>query len=393
MRETTMNDVILELLRKKIAQSTLSDEEHALLEQWADASPHFRELLERAGNDALLMADLTERHALDKTQAWSKVAARIGVEEPRLAPVRPMFLRSRWWVAAALVVIMAGATYFALYQKENNKGAIVRKEVIDVPPGHEGAVLTLADGSKVSLDSNSNMVVALQGGVTAKVVNGVLRYEGDGNEVVYNTMSTPRGRKFSVVLPDGTMVWLNAASEIRYPSMFKGGERLVELKGEGYFEVAKNAAMPFRVSLSGKAEVEVLGTSFNVKAYTNESSIRTTLIEGSVLVRRGKEETRMRPGEQARIAENIFVSQAVDIEQVMAWKNGLFNFDGADLKEVMTQLERWYDIEVVYENEVPAATFFGKISTRNSLQQVLSILEKSEVKFRLEAGNRLVITQ
>lgn len=393
MPEITINEIILELLRKKMEHGVLSVEEDALLQQWADSSTHSRALLERVRNDRLLMADLAERHALNKALAWDKVAARIGAKEERAAMVRPMLLLKRWWVAAALIILIAGGAYWGLYKPEKDRDGLVRKEAMDIPPGHEGAVLTLADGSTVALDSTVNTVVALQGGVVAKVVNGVLVYEGEGREVVYNTMATPRGRKFSVVLPDGTVVWLNAASTLRYPSMFKGKERLVELKGEAYFEVAKNADMPFRVRLNRKAEVEVLGTSFNVKAYDNETFIRTTLIEGSVLVRREKEERMIRPGEQARIAENISVSQDVDLEQVMAWKNGVFNFDGADLREVMTQLERWYDIEVVYENGPPAATFFGKISTRNSLRQVLSILEKSEVKFRLEAGNRLVITQ
>jgi ferric-dicitrate binding protein FerR (iron transport regulator) len=395
MSEILIDITILELLHKKVKEGSLLPAEAELLENWAGSSIHHRALADRIGNSKLLLADLSERYALNSDMAWKRVAARTVEKETASlkAPVRRINVIRRWWGAAAILLLAGIGTYFFTTIQKDKAPSIVENRSADIPAGKDGAVLTLADGSQVSLDSVQNATIALQGGVTAKVVDGTLIYEGTGNEAVYNTVSTPKGRKYRVILPDGTIAWLNAASNIRYPSAFSGAERKVELKGEAYFEVAKNNKKPFRVTINEKAEVQVLGTSFNIKAYDNEPVVRTTLLEGSVRVRNGKEEKVLRPGEQARMGAGIELSKEVDIDQVMAWKNGLFNFDGAGIEEIMKQLERWYDIEVIYENGIPATTFFGKISARNSLQKVLSILEKSEVKFRLENGRQLVILQ
>lgn len=307
-------------------------------------------------------------------------------------------LRKWGWVAASIVFLLGIGVYFWISKNENNK-PVIAAVTTEIQPGKDGAVLTLADGSEVLLDTILNGTIALQGGATAKVVNGTLLYEGAGNKVVYNTMRTPKGRQFHVTLPDGTQVWLNAASSIHFPTVFGGTERRVEITGEAYFEVAKNKKMPFRINVNNKAEVEVLGTHFNVNAYSNERTVNTTLIEGSVRVN----DIVIKPGQQAQIAgsasleevdkttEKIRVVDNVDTEKVMAWKNELFNFDGASVEEVMKQLERWYDIEVVYENGVPDLKFFGEISRNITLNGVLKILSRADLKFSIEADRKLII--
>lgn len=302
--------------------------------------------------------------------------------------VRKGYFVRRWWVAASILFAMlVGAYWWTSYNSKLAAPAVAGNS-LPVVPGSNGAVLTLADGSKVLLDSIQQAVVALQGGATASVVNGELVYEGTGNEVVYNTMTTPKGRQFNMTLADGTRVWLNAASSIRYPTVFSGKERRVEVSGEAYFEVAKNAAMPFKVQVKDVAEVEVLGTHFNLNAYENEAAVNTTLLEGSVKVNG----TIIRPGQQAQVMANspeTKVVQRADIEQVMAWKNGIFRFQDADLKQVMKQLERWYDIEVKYEGAIPDIHLQGKMDRGVALEDVMRFLADYNIATRLE--NRTLI--
>jgi transmembrane sensor len=291
------------------------------------------------------------------------------------------------WVAAAAIIVVAGIGYW--FWAGNNKQTtdlVEIAETVNIPPGKEGAILTLADGALVLLDTVSNGTVALQEGVTAKVVNGALVYEGTGNKSSYNTMSTPKGRQYKLTLPDGSEVWLNAASSIRYPIAFTGRERKVELQGEAYFEVKKNARQPFVVDAGNKAQIEVLGTSFNVSAYANEKELNTTLIDGSIKVNG----TIVKPGQQARIIDNVRIINNADTEKVMAWQRGFFNFEGASLEEVMRQLERWYDIEVEYQNGIPAIAFGGEMKMNTSLNGILLALEKSGIHFKQE-GRTLIV--
>jgi ferric-dicitrate binding protein FerR (iron transport regulator) len=223
--------------------------------------------------------------------------------------------------------------------------------------------------------------------------NGQLIYKAKNSSgVAYNTMTTPKGRQFSLVLPDGTKAWLNAASSLRYPTAFVGRERKVEVTGEVYFEVAKNKQMPFKVKVNENMEVEVLGTHFNINSYSNEASINTTLLEGSVQISNQSQKQILKPGQQARVNndQKINIVSDVNLKKVMAWKNGVFDFDDASLQEVMHQLERWYDIEVVYERGVPDIEFVGTLSRDLSLEDVLKGLKLSEVNFRIE-GRKLVI--
>ncbi|WEK38356.1 MAG: DUF4974 domain-containing protein [Candidatus Pseudobacter hemicellulosilyticus] len=311
------------------------------------------------------------------------------------AEVVPMPARSRtnrlgYWMAAASVLFLLGSgLYFYVFNKK--PAAPVPVAATDeILPGRQGALLTLADGSLVSLDTLKNGSIALQGGVMARLVNGALYYEGKGDRVVYNTMSTPRGRQFQLTLPDGTKVWLNASSSIRYPNLFTGGERKVTVTGESYFEVAHNPDMPFVVNVQDKAEVSGQGTHFNVNGYGDEGGLSATLLKGMLRVKAAGQSVTLQPGQQATLDQQLKVEQEVDLEKVMAWKNGLFNFNGSKLEVVMKQLERWYAIEVVYEKGIPDITVGGEMSKDISLNGLMVVLEKLDVHYRIE-GRRLTI--
>ena len=316
----------------------------------------------------------------------------------RSATIISIFHRKWFRYAAAIIILSGVGLFFLTNNKQGNseKSTIAKSKSADIEPGKQGAILTLIDGSKMLLDSLGNGVVTTQNGTKVLLQNGQLVYKTGNSskaEIGYNTMTTPKGRQFQLVLPDGSKVWLNAASSIKYPTVFSSNERKVEVTGEAYFEVVKNAASPFRVRVNDETEIEVLGTHFNVNSYMNEESINTTLLEGSVSVKNGSGKLILQPGQQARVAgnEKIKLFAEVDVEKVMAWKNGVFNFEDATLEEVMRQLERWYDIDVVYEKNIPRLEFYGKMGRDLSLATVLRGLEKSNVHFRIEEGRKLVV--
>ncbi|HEX6429233.1 MAG TPA: FecR family protein [Niastella sp.] len=340
--------------------------------------------------------------------------------------VRRLPLLRRWWVAASIIVLLSVGAYLLI--KTNSPTHVTGSA--EILPGKDGAILTLADGSQILLDSIQNGVVARQGGTTATIVNGTLIYEGRGGEAVYNIMSTPKARKFHLILPDGTEAWLNSASSIQYPTTFTGNERKVTVTGEVYFEVAtlrlgSGQKMPFKVNVHDQAEIEVLGTHFNVKAYENEPVINTTLLEGSVIVKSevggkksettAKNSVILKPGQQAQILvgekklqvigvlpkdtaakkaanqKGVTVISNTDVDKVMAWKNNVFDFNNIAFVDAMYQLERWYDIEVVYEKGIPTnIELNGKMTKDVTLNDLVVILEKIGVKCRLE-GRKLVI--
>jgi transmembrane sensor len=310
----------------------------------------------------------------------------------------PLFRR---WVAAAAAVVILAVAYLWFTYKPSKQVAVVSPIPLknDVAPGRDGAILTLADGRTVVLDSLGNGLVAVQNGSKISLRNGQLMYDGThpaSAETVYNTVITPKGRQFQLVLSDGTKVWLNAASSLRYPASFTGKERNVDVTGEVYFEVAKNARMPFHVRVNDETEIEVLGTHFNVNSYRDEASINTTLLEGSVRILSKGEKAVLKPGQQAQAGQYakhdpIKIVSTVNVEKVMAWKNGVFDFQDASLEEMMRQLERWYDIDVVYEKGVPKLEFIGKMDRDLSLLNVLRGLEMSEVHFRIEDRKLIVL--
>ncbi len=276
--------------------------------------------------------------------------------------------------------------------------------VIDIEPGENKAILTLGDGSKIILDDAKNGVLANQGGNSVlKAAEGEVIYSflSEVNDslvqdelapVVYNTIETPKGGKFQIKLPDGSKVWLNAASSLRFPTAFNGTKRQVELKGEAYFEVSPDKSKIFEVNTRNQV-VQVLGTHFNINAYLDEPTVNTTLLEGSVRVSdlRTNISQLLKPGEQSQLSEHIEIINMKNTNEAVAWKEGYFQFDEADINTVMRQIERWYDVSVVYEGNLPNYRFGGEIERNLSLLQVLKILEKTKVHFRLEGREVIVM--
>ena len=292
---------------------------------------------------------------------------------------------------AASILIAVGIGTFVVFQKGDEAPVVVvSKQVNDKAPGKTGAILTLADGSKIVLDSLGNGLVANQNNTTVSKKNGALVYKsGNNSELVYNTMTTPRARQYNLELSDGTKVWLNASSSLTFPTSFASNERKVILTGEAYFEVAKDKKRPFRVSVN-EMQVNVLGTHFNINAYDDEATINTTLLEGSVLLSEKSQKVLLKPGEQAQKQKKgtIVVNNKVNIDKVMGWKNGVFYFENADLQTVLREISRWYDVDVVFEKGIPVRTFEGEIQRNLKLSQVLKILEKNKVHFKID-GNVL----
>lgn len=306
-------------------------------------------------------------------------------DEPKVRRMQPR----TWWAAAAAVLLLAGSVY--LLRPTPKQDVVVTAPAVDVAPGKNGAVLTLAGGEQIVLDSLGNGVVASQNGTSISINNGALAYDAvNASGSTLNTISTPPARQFRLTLPDGSKVWLNASSAITYPTAFAGKNRTVEVDGEAYFEVAKDAAKPFRVKMKD-AEVEVLGTHFNINAYKNEPGIKATLLEGRIRAGKGTDNVLLQPGQQAEITNGVTVNGTVNVTQVVAWKEGTFNFDQLGVEEVMRQLARWYDVEVVYEKGIPDNKFYGEIGRNLNLSQVLEGLKASGLHFRLENEKRLVV--
>ena len=294
-------------------------------------------------------------------------------------------------VAAAILLAFVSGIWVYIEKSKNNPEIIETSKIIDVAPGGNKATLTLADGTTIVLDSANNGTLAAQGNVQViKLEDGQLSYNGTaGTALMYNTIHIPKGGQHQLVLADGTKVWLNAESSLHYPTSFVGKERKVTLMGEGYFEVAKNADKPFYVQV-GVMKVQVLGTHFNINAYSDEKNIATTLMEGKVTVNNGIEEILLKPGQQAQASSNQLKKvYDVDMDEILAWKNGEFVFNETELRDAMKSLSRWYNIEVVYENKLPATYLYGSISRKKSLIEVLKIMESSGLKFKIEKSGTI----
>jgi transmembrane sensor len=257
----------------------------------------------------------------------------------------------------------------------------------------------LADGKRIILTGAKNGTIAKDhNAIINKTADGQLVYQSDDKETASskrpaeNLLQTPRGGEYHLILADGTNVWLNAASSIRYPTAFTGNDRRVEVTGEAYFEVAHNAAKPFRVTSKGQT-VEVLGTHFNINAYDDEPGIKTTLLEGSVKVSNKDQKAILKPGQQAIVQSinNSIIIKNANTEEVVAWKNGYFLFDGEKIESIMRKVSRWYDVDVQYEQTMPDVAFGGSISRFENVSQLLEVLQRTgSVHFKIE-GRRLTV--
>lgn len=336
----------------------------------------------------------------EKDEVEKMLESRI-LEKIRLQNKKPrtIYLLSRkyWWAAASIVLVLGFSTYFLVFNKTLKPSSIVSTtEPNDVSaPQSNKAIITLSNGQKVFLDSISNGALAVQGNVKlVKLASGEIVYQSSGElseNIQYNTLENPRGSKvINMVLADGSKVWLNAGSSLNYPVAFVGSERKVSVSGEAYFEVAHDASKPFVVH-NGSLDVRVLGTHFNVNAFTeDDNNIKVTLLEGSVKISNGSSNCLLEPGQQALVSKEMKILNDVDLNKVMAWKNGYFQFDKASLQSVLKQVSRWYDIEVIYEGKNQPREFVGEIERDLSLSEVFKILEINKVNFTLE-GKKLIV--
>jgi transmembrane sensor len=309
--------------------------------------------------------------------------------------------RKRLTIAASIIFITGAAAllHFNTGSTKNTSLVTIQKpdQNNDVAPGHDNALLTLADGSAIVLDSAANGTLVQEGNIKVLKMDGQISYAGNNeaeDKIVYNTMSTARGNQYHLQLADGSKVWLNAASSIRFPTTFAGNERSVEITGEAYFEVTHDAAKPFTVKISSTSgtdggEVQVLGTHFNINAYDDEAAVRTTLAEGKVKVTRAGSLVLLQPLQQAvwnKENEKLKVRHA-DLGKELAWKTGMFEFQDDDLPTIMRQLSRWYDVNVRFEGPLSKKVFNGSIRRQASLSQVLQILKLAGVSYTLEGKN------
>lgn len=319
------------------------------------------------------------------------------------AIIIPLY-KKRWLkyaVATAVIIILSISCYLTFFLSSAKKNIAQHPANTNntILPGGDKATLTLADGRTIFLDSTSIGTIARQGNTKiVKNSNGQIVYtpQTSGvNEVYFNTISTPSGGQFHIVLPDGSDVWLNASSSIKFPSGFTGNERKVEISGEAYFEIVKNVSMPFKVRVDGNEEIEVLGTHFNVMAYNNEEASKTTLLEGSIKITNNSITNFLKPGQQAISgkAGKINIVSDVNTSHVIAWKNGLFDFDNDMLPEIMRQIARWYNAEVVYQGTVPSGHYAGSIKRESNITQVLDMLEfAGNVKFSID-GTKIIVKE
>ena len=324
------------------------------------------------------------------------------VIHPKVVPLQPKVRQIGWaklTAAAVILIAVAAGVYFYLTPISQKPIADIQTKQNDiVPPSDNKAVLTLADGTKIELDSSGNGTLAVQGHVQViKKSTGEISYAGtSAGEVSYNTLSVPRGSKpMSLILSDGSKVWINVGSSLTYPTAFTGNERKVNITGEAYFEVVHNAKMPFRVQ-NGDLTINDLGTHFNVNTYEDEAAERITLLEGSVRVNRGTVSGLLKPGQQARINNNsnsdIKILDDVNMDEVMAWKDGKFMFDNnTDIYTIMRQISRWYNVDIDYQGKINQR-FWGSISKNVNVSQVLKILEAAGgIKFKVEENKIIVM--
>lgn len=307
-------------------------------------------------------------YPMNENAAQDMLQAILQTPLPDQRPARVTGFR-RWYAAAAVLLLVAAGGY-VIWQTNRPSSGIFPTTAQDIAPGRNGAILTLDDGTELVLDSLGNGQIARQQGAHLMLNNGNLSYTPEENTkatIAYNTITVPKGRQFRITLPDGSAVWLNAASSIRYPVQFSKRERTVTLSGEAYFEIAQHSDAPFLVQLRNGASVAVLGTSFNIHAYENEPAINTTLLSGAVKIRTRSQEAVLQPGQQAGISDQIHVSDGADLQKAVAWKNGYFDFNGMDLAYAMRQIARWYEVEIVYTGNIPDVHLYGRISRDISL--------------------------
>jgi len=398
-----LNHRIKDLIIKHL-KGELAVEEQLELQKWTEVSDDNLHVFHQLTEPDPLSENLKEYYEA-KTNIRNKIDTRIktfALPESPVPQIRSINRRLRIYVTAAALLSLFIISYFWLASRfdSSSKARPVPAPVAvqDVAPGGNKATLTLANGSTIVLENADDGRLTEQGATQVSKQKNALSYTAAPSRntapsaIVYNLLTTPRAGQFQVVLPDGTKVWLNNASSLRYPTSFSTPTREVELTGEAYFEVAKNVSKPFLVKLPDGAAVRVLGTSFNVMAYTDEPEIRTTLLQGSVKIKKGTQSITLLPGQQVQLGTQLRVIKNVDVEESIAWKNGLFEFHDADIETVMRSIARWYDIQVSFKEDKSKYNRLAFFSVRrdNYVSDILLALEASGYHFKME-GNEIVV--
>jgi len=410
LMNTGIPDRIIELITRNII-GEISAAEKAELDQWVDSSEQNRLFFSQINNRSDLKAKWQDYNEPDENQAWRKLAGDIPEINMAIAARPRVFNWRSFTIAAAVISIVSVAGWYFLTKNTTRKPeekAPVASTRTDVEPGGNKAVLTLADGTRIVLDNAENGSLARQGSTAILKQQDLVTYKqgesAPANEVLYNTISTPRAGQYHVILPDGSNVWLNAASSIHFPTQFTGKDRKVDISGEAYFEVTKDKTRPFKVAIlpgsraNKPVEIEVLGTHFNVNAYIDENYFNTTLLEGSIRLTLGESagiSKMLTPGEQAlfnKEADKLSVTKSEDAQSSISWVKGIFHFEQSDIKAVMRQLSRWYNVDIVYEGKVSEEKITGDAERNIPLSKMLDRLEKmTSVHFSLQGQTVKVI--
>ena len=388
MSTTEPNNRLTELLQKYVAKTINEEEYNELFGYLADQENKEKVLSFMDEHQKDVQAELNV-HETDWDSMYANITNKGNHANHRIL--------NRWKVAiAAMLVVTAGYTIYRISSKQ----AFVAKQEYtyknDVAPGGNKAILTLADGSQIALTNHANGNLATDGKITIeKDADGQLVYhiknensngEDGSRQLKYNTVTTPAGGTYCVILSDGSKVWLNAASSLKFPIAFAKDQRKVEVSGEAYFEIEKDQTRPFLVQ-NGNSEIKVLGTHFDIMSYHDESLSKVTLLEGSVQFTKNNRSELLKPGFQILYQENSTNTkqQAANVEEVMAWKNGLFVFNNTTIDQIMKDLIRWYNIEVKYEGSKPDIAFTGVIPRNANVSKVLKALEATgDVKFDID---------
>lgn len=393
--EKNERDLYVAELIGKLLNGDISAEEDLWLKDWINESAENRMQFEKLTDAGFLENKLNYWNKIDNDKAWNELLGKL--PETELEPAKRFNYLSLLKYAA--IVILALGISILLYRDNRSSTKIDHNKSIaqnPIRPGSNHAILILGNGQKVALKNHAQVSINESDGTAVSNKNEILAYKhtgkaNAGQQVIYNTIVVPRGGEYQVVLADGSKIWMNSSSSLRYPTSFSGSERKVYLSGEAYFEVAKNAKMPFIVK-TDKAEVKVLGTHFNVKAYNDEDLCKTTLLEGAVSVQSSAMINEIKPGQQAIIngQGQQKITSDINVEEEVAWKNGLFMFTKADIKDVMQQVSRWYDIEVVYEGKVPDLQFSGQLSRKVDFSGFTNILKYAGLNFTIKGKTVIV---
>jgi ferric-dicitrate binding protein FerR (iron transport regulator) len=373
----------LEILVHKYLKGTATESEIQSLNQWYQQQQLVNNEWE---------ADSPDEETIIKAEMFDVISNRTGIQQRRQST------RTIWWslTAAASLLLLIGTGLYLFHSKQSAAPQEANLLLDDALPGSNGAILTLSNGQKIQLGNGNTILSDInKTDRIKKYSDSVVVYNSSKNEQVsptaYNTITTPNGKQFHIVLPDGTKVFMNAASSLQYPLAFSGSERLVKLTGEAYFEVVHNSRMPFRVQVD-KQIIEDIGTEFNINSYNDNGTLAVTVLEGSAKVQINKNAVTLTPGQQSLTTTGTdqIVVQSADTESVLAWKNGLFHFNNAPIDLVLRQLARWYDLEVIYEGNIPKKTIDGEIYRDVKFSEVFMILKALQINYRIE-GRKVFI--